>query len=87
MDRIDTRGNAGDGKVSLFISDCSKWGAHDRYGCFCDRLPKVGIDHLPSNSAELLAEDRGVQSQAEKRKLDSTPSGRSYRERKNFFDA
>jgi len=41
---------------------------------------------LPSNSAELLAEGRGAQSEAEKRKAEGASSDRPEKT-KTFFDA
>jgi len=69
LDRIDTRRNAGDGEISLIIRDRSKGGAHDGYLRLGNWLAKVGINHLSSNSPELLAQGRGAQSEAEHRNL------------------
>jgi hypothetical protein len=48
-------------------------------------LAKVGIDHLSSNSAELLAEGGGAQSEAEKYKFEGASCDRPEKT-KTFFD-
>ena len=87
MHRINSWRNTRDGEISLIISNRTKGGAHDRYGGFGNRLPKVGIDHLPSNSSELLSKRRGAQNKGEKSKPKGSSSDRPRREIKTFFDA
>ena len=87
MHRINSWRNTRDGEISLIISNRTKGGAHDRYGGFGNRLPKVGIDHLPSNSSELLSKRRGAQNKGEKSKPKGSSSDRPRREIKSLFDA
>ena len=87
MHRINSRRNARDSEISLIISDRSKGRAHDRYGSFGNRLPKVGIDHLSSNSSELLRKRRGAQNKGEKSKPKGSSSDRPKRGVKTLFDA
>ena len=87
MDRIDTRGNAGDGEISLIVCNHTKRGSYNRYLRLCNWLAEVGIDHLPSDSPKLLAEGGGAQSKTEKHKLDGTSTHRPEWGIKTLFDA